>query len=553
MRGILDKLIYNDEYKTIDDNLTDSNVGARKNRNIRDNIFVINAISNSVIKGKEEPVDIQIYDVEKCFDALWLQDCINDLFEAGLQNDKLPLLLLENLNAQVAVKTPNGISRRTSIKNIIMQGSVWGSLMCTTSMDKLAQTVYENEDLVYWYKGVVAVPPICMVDDILAVQNCSKKSVKINAVTNAFIELKKLKFSQSKCGKVHIGKQSTVCPQLKIHGEAMKESNKEKYLGDQISSSGKIKATIEDRTAKGYGIVSDILAILDEIPLGSYRLDMGLKLRQAKLINGILFSSEAWHGLCEDDIKALERVDEALLRALIQAHPKIPLEFLYLETGAVRIKHIISSRRMIYLQTLLKRDDEEITKRILREQERNPCAGDYIMLVKDDFTRLEMVYDENYIIRSGTRYKEHVKQRNREFAFKELKNIQIKHSKVKDIKYETYEAQPYIHNSLFSNDEICLLAALRSHTVRGIRSNFKNLYKPNLSCPLKCQPAGSPQLEDSQEHLLSCSKLKLVHNNMLVISKVAHDDIYGEVDKQKAAVMVFSELLDQRNKLMEEA
>ena len=62
--------------------------------------------------------------------------------------------------------------------------------MCTTSMDKLAQTVYENEDLVYWYKGVVAVPPICMVDDILAVQNCSKKSVKINAVTNAFIELK---------------------------------------------------------------------------------------------------------------------------------------------------------------------------------------------------------------------------------------------------------------------------------------------------------------------------------------------------------------------------
>ena len=249
----------------------------------------------------------------------------------------------------------------------------------------------------------------------------------------------------------------------------------------------------------------------------------------------------------------LEEVDEFLLRALLQAHPKIPLEFLYLETGAVRIKHIISSRRMIYLQTLLKRDDEEITKRILREQERNPCAGDYIMLVKDDFTRLEMVYDENYIIRSGTRYKEHVKQRNREFAFKELKNIQIKHSKVKDIKYETYEAQPYIHNSLFSNDEICLLAALRSHTVRGIRSNFKNLYKPNLSCPLKCQPAGSPQLEDSQEHLLSCSKLKLVHNNMLVISKVAHDDIYGEVDKQKAAVMVFSELLDQRNKLMEEA
>ena len=33
------------------------------------------------------------------------------------------------------------------------------------------QMVYENENLIYWYKGVVAVPPLCMVDDMLAVQN----------------------------------------------------------------------------------------------------------------------------------------------------------------------------------------------------------------------------------------------------------------------------------------------------------------------------------------------------------------------------------------------
>ena len=46
-RAILDRLIYNDEYDNIDSNLTDSNVGARKMRNIRDNIFVLNAIINS--------------------------------------------------------------------------------------------------------------------------------------------------------------------------------------------------------------------------------------------------------------------------------------------------------------------------------------------------------------------------------------------------------------------------------------------------------------------------------------------------------------------------
>lgn len=68
----------------MDSNLCDSNVGARKVRNIRDNIFVINAITNSIIKGNEEAVDLQIFDIEKCFDALWLQECINDVYEAGL-------------------------------------------------------------------------------------------------------------------------------------------------------------------------------------------------------------------------------------------------------------------------------------------------------------------------------------------------------------------------------------------------------------------------------------------------------------------------------------
>ena len=89
-RSIIDRLIYNDEYKNIDSNLTDPNVEARKGRNIRDNIFVLNAVTNSVVKGNPQPIDMQLYDVEKCFDALWMEECINDIFDAGLDNDIPP-------------------------------------------------------------------------------------------------------------------------------------------------------------------------------------------------------------------------------------------------------------------------------------------------------------------------------------------------------------------------------------------------------------------------------------------------------------------------------
>ena len=84
------------------------------------------------------------YDVEKCFDALWTYECVNNLYEAGLQNDKLSLLFEINQNAQVAVKTPHGMTKRVTIPNIIMQGTVLGSLKCKTTMDKFPKIVYND-------------------------------------------------------------------------------------------------------------------------------------------------------------------------------------------------------------------------------------------------------------------------------------------------------------------------------------------------------------------------------------------------------------------------
>ena len=43
--------MYNDKYATIDANQTDSKVGLRRNRNVRDNIYVINAITNNIRKN----------------------------------------------------------------------------------------------------------------------------------------------------------------------------------------------------------------------------------------------------------------------------------------------------------------------------------------------------------------------------------------------------------------------------------------------------------------------------------------------------------------------
>ena len=82
------------------------------------------------------------------------------------------------------------------------------------------------------------------------------------------------------------------------------------------------------------------------------------------LMNGILYNTEAWHNIREKEIKRLEEVDEYLLRTLVHGHAKTPIEFIYLETGSNSIRYILGSRRMCSLQTLLKRDDRELTKKV---------------------------------------------------------------------------------------------------------------------------------------------------------------------------------------------
>ena len=90
---------------------------------------------------------------------------------------------------------------------------------------------------------------------MLSITKCSTDAVKTNATINSFIESKKLTLSKTKCNRIHISKRNPgaehTCPELKVHEGKMANSDREKYLGDMVDKSGKIRATVEDRQRKG--------------------------------------------------------------------------------------------------------------------------------------------------------------------------------------------------------------------------------------------------------------------------------------------------------------
>ena len=45
---------------------------------------------------EEKTIDIQIHDYKQCFDSLWLEECLNDIYSGGLKDDKFNLLYSAN-------------------------------------------------------------------------------------------------------------------------------------------------------------------------------------------------------------------------------------------------------------------------------------------------------------------------------------------------------------------------------------------------------------------------------------------------------------------------
>ena len=178
-------------------------------------------------------------------------------------------------------------------------------------MDTLNKNVMSDKSLQYLYKEDTNIPIGVrgMVDDTLGISNCGTEAIALNATINSFIESQRLTLSKNKSVVVHIRKKHKTklpCPTLKISNSDMKQAESAKYLGNLITSRGGVSDTVEERRNKGWGKVTQIKGILSEVDLGNHRVEVGLILRKAILVNSLLFTAETWSAVKEADLVRLE-------------------------------------------------------------------------------------------------------------------------------------------------------------------------------------------------------------------------------------------------------
>ena len=488
--------------------MSDSNIGGRRKKNIKNHLFIVHGIINAVVKGDAEPIDIQIYDIEKAFDALWLEDSMNDLLDTiptEQQDDKMALLYEGNIDNMVAINTAVGQTDRVNIPGIVMQGGTWGPIKCSNSIDSIGKKCHELGKHYYLYKDRVRILPLGMVDDLLAVSPCGHQAVALNTFLTTQCELKKLRFhvpdenGKTKCHQMHIGKNTVICPDLKIHGHKMEKVMSDKYLGDILSSNGTNSINLKERIGKGIGKINEILSILDTISFGHQYFRILILLREAMFINSILTNADIWFGVKDSEVSELEDLDRSLLRRAFQCPITTPKEACHLELGLLPIGCILKARRANYFHYLVNSEQDGMLYKFFQAMSENPSKDDWTEQAAEDLKDLEIEENFSYFKSvSKMKFKTIVKLKTKEHALDRLNEEKFKHSKMENLVFTSMEIQKYLLSeeiTLAQKRNIFLLRTRMADYEQNYSGGSSQLITPCRICLLH---------SDCQAHSVKC-------------------------------------------------
>ena len=70
---------------------------------------------------------------------------------------------------------------------------------------------------------------------------------------------------------------------------------------------------MKHRVSIGNGVIAKIKSILENMSLGKHYFKIAFLLRENLFLNGILYNSEVWPQITQQDLKTLAHIDQYLL------------------------------------------------------------------------------------------------------------------------------------------------------------------------------------------------------------------------------------------------
>ena len=110
--------------------------GGQRKRGTCGNQIMMNAVINQSKRLKKK-TNQYFADAYKCFDRLWLKDCLVELWKAGMREREIQTIYEMNRLAKIEIRTPNGITKEILVMDIVRQGTIFGPKLCCISTENV--------------------------------------------------------------------------------------------------------------------------------------------------------------------------------------------------------------------------------------------------------------------------------------------------------------------------------------------------------------------------------------------------------------------------------
>ena len=434
-------------------------------------------------------------DAEKCFDKLWLEDGINELWRLGTNVRDCIMIKRMNQVARIVVKTPLGPTREFLVERIVKQGTVYGPQICIGSMDKINLL---GKDVVTFYGPTLPIRALAFVDDVTGAGGITTAN---STIGNCAIleEKKKMTFNNTneKTEYMVIPAKGDIARSVtaKVKRGSIQRVNEHKMLGTWIDETLEYRININKRKKNLQFMISTTKTRASAKNIGKLAVEGRLKLGESVVIQSLLHNAEAYHDYKRNEIDELEKMQGTILRQYLEVPNSTPYYGLLMETGWLTMEARLHYRKMMLFHNIMNSDERRVLKKLLLVQREENRAGTwYNNLCKTmEMYGIELNVEESSKHKWKNLVKEQIRKKTEEIVREEC----CKMTKARSVKDDIFELKQYLKDlHIRSSREILLY---RLHMI-NLPMNFKNAWKQK-QCPL-CR-----QEEGTTEHYFSCPEI----------------------------------------------
>ena len=467
--------------------------GGTKGKTTVDHVIVMSEIVRRNRKmGKKTYVVFG--DAVKCFDKLWLKDCLLEMHNAGCNLQDIQMMYKLNNETEITVDTPLGKTKKLRVEEIVKQGTVLGPDLCcieTDAINKIGESQERN-------LGEQIIGILVFVDDVMSAGTAEE----IRSAIRNFAEMEKRKkftygLKKTKYMIMKTGREKEEKIEENVKEGVVEETDEYKWLGLLLSKEGNLLLHIKNKKKKMKGQVAAMKSLASFSNVGHTFVSVRLNLYEPCIVPSMLYNIEGWTELSKEEITKLESIQLSALCSLLHLPKTTPYLGLLHEVGMWRMQERLMYRKIMLYHNIVNSDDNRLAKKIIEEQEKTNEEGTWYAEVAKHLKTLEI---DKGLVKESTKsaLKKMVKEKITKRMQCAINTEKKKSSKMRFLNGDELQLRDYIKWG--RGNEVLQTIKTRLN-MQEIYAN----YKGNCELPRLCPHC---QLEDdTTEHLVECDAL----------------------------------------------